>query len=813
MLPEKAGKFLLTTAALIKPSRRSLVLRTLEEFLNQAAVFVLVSIAQVIENVTNSAERVATTQLVVPGLYILQKSMSNWSGCIVFGMNSAIDRLQSSMMATISFWLSLTSVLDAFLILKKWQLSAYGHVQRLAENLMVGSLKPVALVKAVTVSVLYDLIAGLPSVAAQEDQPPSYGSVLSSGIQDISAIAALFGTETCANHTLECMAGGYMYAATQSWSMLGSLGLVKAIMYSTAPLSLLAQAGFKEPGRTLSLFEEGKIRNMVHWAVEKEGMIDAVSVVEEAWWDKKTKTWVHGSSWCIRSWIAAITGVVGICPFLWPMLTEWSAIYSIFPILRVSASMIASAVLPSHLYNTMTGKKDAWLLLSSKAILWLSGIGILVGYVGSFTYIQQFQDSRMAYVWVALEIFLSICRVAIWAANPNFDDLHKLRLSCEVDSQLGCRFDLSAVSAQADELPPILLTYHVLTLNRMRAHAGLCALPLNSALIALVVVDNEQQLYIIPTEFRGNPFEGAVHRLRPVLRAHAGQLTFEAWALCGRGNGLATIVAHNDPSDEKWAAELQHQYSPFIGVLTELKKDLGKRYSPSYRVTLKDGIGLKVKRIGDFMPGIEDGMDSIKNCGCNACTAASKEHVSLVRDSTVIVEQSVNGLAIRWNKEEGMHGPLTGLIVLLALQADTEIIKAYIAVRSAVGDNAQVEGGRAEKRFALLFYIAAKYSVQAWDNAARDLLRWADCEALLTNRQIPLKEYHKLIACEVNLQMQVTGGDALQAALSNKITKISINAKFGFKALIEEVVQGAWDAELVACVPLQHEDVLHKLAA
>ncbi|KAJ7671898.1 hypothetical protein B0H14DRAFT_2424285 [Mycena olivaceomarginata] len=60
----------------------------------------------------------------------------------------------------------------------------------------------------------------------------SFGTTVSSGIQDISAILSLFGTEQCELHVGSALRGGgrggYLYAAITPVSIFGSLGAAKA---------------------------------------------------------------------------------------------------------------------------------------------------------------------------------------------------------------------------------------------------------------------------------------------------------------------------------------------------------------------------------------------------------------------------------------------------------------------------------------------------------------------------------------------------------------------------------------------------------
>ena len=54
------------------------------------------------------------------------------------------------------------------------------------------------------------------------------GSTLTGGIQDISAILPLLGTEQCSDQVSSALTRGYLYAAATPMSIFGSLGVVSA---------------------------------------------------------------------------------------------------------------------------------------------------------------------------------------------------------------------------------------------------------------------------------------------------------------------------------------------------------------------------------------------------------------------------------------------------------------------------------------------------------------------------------------------------------------------------------------------------------
>ncbi|KAJ6578409.1 hypothetical protein B0H19DRAFT_1253651 [Mycena capillaripes] len=98
----------------------------------------------------------------------------------------------------------------------------------------------------------------------------SFGGTLSNGIQDISAILPLLGTEQCELHMGSALRGGgnggYFYAAITPISIFGSLGGAKAafkIMLASVPsfgARLLRQMGFDSSGDAVAMLsiEDGR---------------------------------------------------------------------------------------------------------------------------------------------------------------------------------------------------------------------------------------------------------------------------------------------------------------------------------------------------------------------------------------------------------------------------------------------------------------------------------------------------------------------------------------------------------------------------
>ncbi|KAJ6489785.1 hypothetical protein C8R45DRAFT_1138500, partial [Mycena sanguinolenta] len=95
------------------------------------------------------------------------------------------------------------------------------------------------------------------------DMAASFGGTLSGGIQDISAILPLLGTEQCEMHIGSALRGGgdggYLYAAITPISMFGSRGVANGAfktMLASVPsfgARLLRQMGFVLSGDAVAM--------------------------------------------------------------------------------------------------------------------------------------------------------------------------------------------------------------------------------------------------------------------------------------------------------------------------------------------------------------------------------------------------------------------------------------------------------------------------------------------------------------------------------------------------------------------------------
>ncbi|KAK1233340.1 hypothetical protein PQX77_003510 [Marasmius sp. AFHP31] len=205
-------------------------------------------------------------------------------------------------------------------------------------------------------------------------EPPNFGDTLSGGIQEVSALLPLLGTEQCERHVGTALEKGYLFAAAAPLSIFGSLGIVKAafatlLATTTKPFYggwWLSDAGFGTTGSVSSMVT--LVKDTKQYGAEvrlqrllKEQHIDdpeLVRSVERFGWRRKNvpdvtdKNSTGGSSvklppFMNMSWNASLIltsmtlSLVGITPYLYLIQNHWGrVILWLFPVLRSFGSML-----------------------------------------------------------------------------------------------------------------------------------------------------------------------------------------------------------------------------------------------------------------------------------------------------------------------------------------------------------------------------------------------------------------------------------------------------------------------------------------
>ncbi|KIJ27025.1 hypothetical protein M422DRAFT_260680 [Sphaerobolus stellatus SS14] len=370
----------------------------------------------------------------------------------------------------------------------------------------------------------------------------SFGGTLTGGIQDISSLLPLLGTEQCEDHLCSALEKGALYAGATSLSIFGSLGMARGglkvflagLEISRWPLigaKILADTGFATAGTNLPLIMldiKSKAKRSL-----TETRLD--TLLQELHIDDKMKINPHKNP-KMNTWnlymilITAVACLLNMAPYIYLNLkgsvqldksTQW-----LLPGLRAFGGFLTATMTQLVLQNrililtrrrlvnrvteegkknnkvsstlsetrpengkdvdrvdtlrsaeqgssttmaTSTGQRQGHWLLSihrlfgyrrylnevelgeekssaatvtpSNSIfdwvylgLLLLGVCLLiVGYVGSFTVVQNARSSKGPLIWLAVEVSLSIIRMILWGSNPDWDDapplLFKLALS------------------------------------------------------------------------------------------------------------------------------------------------------------------------------------------------------------------------------------------------------------------------------------------------------------------------------------------------------------------------------------------------
>ena len=303
-------------------------------------------------------------------------------------------------------------------------------------------------------------------------------STLTGGIQDISAIPPLLGTEQCSVQVSSALTRGYLYAAATPMSIFGSLGVVTAgfktlvACFSFGDIEgaeLLWNMGFEPQGENLSLIMveagKGKDRDAGRYTIETrmDELIKKLNI---------DKTRITGVSHKSAAWnvkmvaTTALLCTLSIAPYIHlnrghnhlKKSTTW-----IFPVLRATGGFITATLIQlliqrriATLFNEYLKRdqqpkrdqppnKDIEAAVETKKnrtdantwpLLFLLLIGLVasvVGYVGCFSVVQNSTSTIGPVSWFCLEAGLSVMRLAIWAWNPTRDDAPPLEIILELD--------------------------------------------------------------------------------------------------------------------------------------------------------------------------------------------------------------------------------------------------------------------------------------------------------------------------------------------------------------------------------------------
>ncbi|KAM3581120.1 hypothetical protein VKS41_006560 [Umbelopsis sp. WA50703] len=634
------------------------------------------------------------------------------------------------------------------------------------------------------------MVIGLPSGVAADTSTVSYGTTLSGGIQDVSAIAGLLGTEACAQHALNCFTGGYMYVASQPWSMLGSLGAVKAALYVVCPQKWLRKAGFTECGKLLHIMVDDDDKkkdvklNLSECMIGEGRMPSKAELVI----DKELKKWL------LSSIVMSMAGMIGILPFLWPLVNQWMSGYSAFPILRVLSSCVISALIPLRLLGRLVSSKvDAGTIVLN-GFLVLASIGVVIGYLGSFTYIQQFADQRMSYVWVATELLLAAARVLIWGYDPEWDNLNLITIKFSPDRQRCGVFRLPEVEMSGKGCPVIIVAISGRQVQRMAIHAGLqCEHTPPGDVFYTSDASKGRRVNIVCQKTFNAPGITWLRFLRPVLQLQGQELVLLGWAIGSRGAPTAVKVLSDFPGGDTLVAEYLATVPWLKGIMSVLERAQGVFYGPSYSARVWSGEEYEVEDPAEKPLHVENGsMYFDKQCTCIGCKNNHSVHDHVNSGKTYLRQGEFNLELIEDDFDKDTSIVFRGVRLLTALGASDKAVLRYFIYRSLLPNLSS--DFMTILRMTLEFFVidivtettknpsnafvAKKYLLYSWD----DIKNTANsCEFVVTFNG--------------EAERQRLGADGLLAKVNTQIKKIKAK-KSTLEQVLNKVSNGGYNEDL-----------------
>lgn len=316
----------------------------------------------------------------------------------------------------------------------------------------------------------------------------SIGSTLIGGIQDISALLPLLGTEQCEDHISSALVKGYLYAAATPLSIFGSLGMARAgfkafmaccdiEMWGYVGAKTLADMGFKPQGENLSLIMFDEQNKHLLETRLKDLLRDLhINIATKVEVDCKCAKWN-----AMMILLTAISSSVSITPYIALNHTGGSSLSVtarwMLPFLRAFGGFLTATMMPIVIqmrivtltkkqlanrakelsvdsmvdkHRSSSGDPESGLNLMQQphvagfispifpCLLLLLLLGILatiVGYIGCFSVVQNTESKIGPILWLGLEGGLSMIRMILWGLNPDFDDAPPLHLKLMLDKR------------------------------------------------------------------------------------------------------------------------------------------------------------------------------------------------------------------------------------------------------------------------------------------------------------------------------------------------------------------------------------------
>ncbi|KAG7096398.1 hypothetical protein E1B28_003841 [Marasmius oreades] len=200
-------------------------------------------------------------------------------------------------------------------------------------------------------------------MSTSPDTGRGFGNTLSGGIQDVSALLPLLGTEQCERHVGSALDKGFLYAAATPLSIFGSLGIVKTafatvLATTTYPFrgaNWLADAGFASTGTVSSLvtIQNGTVEygaeNCLRQLLDDQhiGDPELISSVDWSGWERRVVDAEANSTKRVVPWnlklilASALGSMISMTPYLYLISSTWGEPLAwLFPALRSFGSFL-----------------------------------------------------------------------------------------------------------------------------------------------------------------------------------------------------------------------------------------------------------------------------------------------------------------------------------------------------------------------------------------------------------------------------------------------------------------------------------------
>lgn len=268
----------------------------------------------------------------------------------------------------------------------------------------------------------------------------SFGSTLTNGIQDISAFAAVFGTDMVEKQMARSDNAGYLYAAVCGMSMFGSLGSAKWALMTLLPTKWMDTAMLGDNENSAWKF------NIPQWLYSDRDGIYVAEAIDDFFGArymadfqgfKNIKVILNYLDAGVLTYLLKAFGAsfafssLGMLPFAYILMLDMTFCWG--PLLRCVGSFILSCQkIGSPYYYAWIAKPTTvyefdpdnfrlpkptmrqfilaaiWLLLTL-----IGAIMVLIGYVGSFTAVQNTSQGAST-VWLSCELIQMLIRLILW---------------------------------------------------------------------------------------------------------------------------------------------------------------------------------------------------------------------------------------------------------------------------------------------------------------------------------------------------------------------------------------------------------------